>query len=243
MSKIIGRKPVLEALKSGQPIEKIIVLHGTGGNAINHIRSLARKNDVRVSEYSTKKFKEIAGNDNTQGVIAFKPLINYSSLDQLIIKSQQNEFPLIVILDSIQDPHNLGAIIRTCEGAGVHGVVITKHNSASINETVEKTSAGAVSHVPIHQASNLNQSIKELKDNGFWIVGTSLENSQPYTSVDYKCPIALIMGNEEKGIRKLVADNCDFLVNIPMMGQIQSLNVSVSTGILLYEILRQRSQK
>ncbi|MCJ7650609.1 MAG: 23S rRNA (guanosine(2251)-2'-O)-methyltransferase RlmB, partial [Candidatus Lokiarchaeota archaeon] len=150
-------------------------------------------------------------------------------------------FPLLLILDSIQDTHNVGAILRTADCSGVSGIIITKHNSAPINETVVKTSAGATEHVKICQVNNLSQAIKELKDNGFWIVGSSLEGSKPYTEVDYKIPIAVIVGNEEKGIKKLTAENCDFLVYIPMKGKIQSLNVSVATGILLFEILRQRS--
>ena len=147
------------------------------------------------------------------------------------------------MLDTIQDPHNLGAILRTAECSGVDGAVITSHNSADITETVEKTSAGAVSHLKICRVSNLNNSIKELKDAGFWIVGSSLDTDKNHSEVDYKMPVALVVGNEEKGIRKLVAENCDFLVRIPMKGKIQSLNVSVAAGILLFEILRQRNPK
>ena len=148
--------------------------------------------------------------------------------------------PLILILDEIQDPHNVGAILRSAECSGVNGVILTKHNSATITSTVTKTSAGATEHLKICQVNNLSQTIDELKEKGFWIVGSSLENAKNYTEVDYKIPIALIVGNEEKGIRKLTASKCDFLVKIPMSGKIQSLNVSVATGILLFEILRQR---
>ncbi len=159
----------------------------------------------------------------------------------LKLEDKNKSFPLLLILDSIQDTHNVGAILRSADCSGVDGVIITKHNSAPINETVVKTSAGASEHVKIAQINNLAQTIDELKQNGFWIVGSYLEGAKDYTKVDYKIPIALIVGNEEKGIRKLTADKCDYLVRIPMKGKIQSLNVSVATGILLFEILRQRS--
>jgi 23S rRNA (guanosine2251-2'-O)-methyltransferase len=145
------------------------------------------------------------------------------------------------MLDEIQDPHNVGAILRTAECSGLNGVIITKHNSATITSTVTKVSAGATEHLKIRQVNNLSQTIDELKEKGFWIVGSSLENAKNYTEVDFKIPLALIVGNEEKGIRKLTASKCDFLVKIPMSGKIQSLNVSVATGILLFEILRQRN--
>ncbi len=147
------------------------------------------------------------------------------------------------MLDSVQDTHNVGAILRSAECSGVDGVIVTKHNSAPINETVAKTSAGASGYVKIAQVNNLSQAITELKNNGFWVVGSYLDGAKDYTSVDYKTPIALIVGNEEKGIRKLTADKCDHLVCIPMKGKIQSLNVSVAAGVLLFEIVRQRSLK
>ncbi len=144
------------------------------------------------------------------------------------------------MLDSIQDTHNLGAILRTAECTGVHGVIITKHNSAPVNETVVKTSAGATEHIKMCSVNNLANALKELKEKGFWIIGTSLEDAVDYTTVDYKIPAAIVMGNEEKGIRRLTADLCDTLIKIPMGGKIQSLNVSVAAGVILFEVLRQR---
>ncbi len=164
-------------------------------------------------------------------------------MDEILSETKNTSLPLILILDEIQDPHNVGAILRSAECSGVNGVILTKHHSATITSTVTKTSAGATEHLKICQVNNLSQTIDELKEKGFWIVGSSLENSKNYTEVDYKIPIALIVGNEEKGIRKLTASKCDFLVKIPMAGKIQSLNVSVATGILLFEILRQRNLK
>ena len=242
MNLIIGRKPVLEAINSNEALEQVYILYGQQGGIINSIRVAAKKKGIKCNEIPIQKFKSITENKNTQGVIALKPSFKFSSLEDIITKSKQSKYPLILILDSIQDTHNLGAIIRTADCSGVGGIIITKHNSAPINETVAKTSAGATEYAKICSVGNLSQVLKQLKENGFWIFGSSLgENSKDYTQVDYKLPAALIIGNEEKGMRKLTADNCDFLINIPMKGNIQSLNVSVATGIILFEILRQRS--
>lgn len=241
MALIIGRKPVLEAINSGDELEQVYVLHGQRGGIIDVIRIAAKKKGIRCGEVSSDKFRQITSNPNAQGVAARKSSQKYFSLQEIISSSKGKKYPLILILDSIQDTHNLGAIMRTAECAGVDGVIITKHNSAPINETVVKTSAGATEHVKICLADNLVNAIKELKQNNFWIFGSYLNEAKDYAAVDYKLPAAIIVGNEEKGIRKLVAENCDFLIKIPMLGKIQSLNVSVSTGVLLFEVLRQRS--
>ncbi|HET54613.1 MAG TPA: 23S rRNA (guanosine(2251)-2'-O)-methyltransferase RlmB [Ignavibacteria bacterium] len=240
MKKIYGRKPVLEAIKSGQEIEQILIPFGSKGNFYNELKVEAKKNKIKIAELPTHKFQQLEKGNNTQGVIANITEFNFSSVEEIITSSKEKQYPLILLLDSIQDPQNLGAILRSAECFGVDGVLITTHQSSPITETVEKTSAGAINHLKIAKVTNLVQEMKFLKENGFWIVGSTLENSQVYTSVDYKIPIALIMGNEEKGIRKLVADNCDFLVHIPMKGKIQSLNVSVAAGILLAEISNNR---
>lgn len=241
MSIIIGRKPVLEAINSGEQLEQVYILYGQKGGIINAIRVAAKKNGIKCNEIPAKKFNELTDQKNTQGVVAKKSSQKFYSLGELIARAKKEEYPLLLLLDSIQDTHNLGAILRTADCSDVHGVIITKHNSAPVNETVVKTSAGATEHARVCQVNNLANAIKELKENGFWIVGSSLENSKNYTEVDYKIPVALIMGNEEKGIRRLTAENCDILINIPMKGKIQSLNVSVATGVILFEILRQRS--
>jgi 23S rRNA (guanosine2251-2'-O)-methyltransferase len=248
MNLIIGRKPVLEAINSGEKIEQVYLLYGQRGGIINAIRIAAKKRGIKCNEIPVQKFSELTKNKNTQGVVARKTNQKYYSLDEIISYSKNFPYPLILILDSIQDTHNVGAILRTAECSEVHGILITQHNSAPINETVVKTSAGATEHIKICSVNNLSNALSELKSNGFWIIGSSLENpseSKPkgkaYTKVDYTIPIALVVGNEEKGIRRLTAKNCDILVNIPMKGKIQSLNVSVATGILLFEILRQRN--
>jgi 23S rRNA (guanosine2251-2'-O)-methyltransferase len=246
MNIIIGRKPVLEALNSNEEIEQVYLLFGQQGNIINAIRVAAKKRGIKCNQIPLERFKTYTPSQNAQGVIALKQDFKFSSLDEILQKALSfgeglgEAPPLILILDEILDPHNVGAILRSAECSGVNGVILTKHNSATITSTVTKTSAGATEHLKICQVNNLSQTIDELKEKGFWIVGSSLENAKNYAEVDYKIPIALIVGNEEKGIRKLTASKCDFLVKIPMSGKIQSLNVSVATGILLFEILRQR---
>lgn len=254
MNLIIGRKPVLEALNSDEDITQVYILYGQEGGIINAIRIAAKKRGIKVNQIPAEKFNQIAKDKNAQGVIAVKPSQKFYTLQEIIQSSKNKnlkafssgedlgeKLPLLLILDSIQDTHNVGAILRTAECSGVDGIIITKHNSAPINETVVKTSAGASELVKICQVNNLANAIDELKKEGFWIVGSFLGKSKPYTEIDYKMPLALIVGNEEKGIRKLTADKCDFLVHIPMKGKIQSLNVSVATGIILFEILRQRN--
>jgi len=237
MKKIFGRKPVLEAIKSGQEIEQILIPFGLKGNFYSELKSTAKKNKIRITELPTNKFNQLEKGNNTQGVIANIPEFNFSSVEEIVNSYKDKKFPRLLLLDSIQDPQNVGAILRSAECFGVDGVLITTHQSSPITETVEKTSAGAINHLKIAKVTNLVQEIKFLKDEGYWIVGSTLaDNSQDYTTVDYKMPVALIMGNEEKGIRDLVAKNCDFLVHIPMKGKIQSLNVSVAAGILLARI-------
>ncbi len=243
MKRIYGRKPVLEALKSGVNIDQIYVLYSQHSKPVNEIKKLAKRKGIKLSQVSQKKFSQLGGKDNTQGVIASIGETEFLSLGEILEESGKVKEPLLLLIDSVQDPHNLGAILRTAEASGVSGVILTSRNTAPVSETVVKTSAGAVSHLKLCRVNNLVDAIKTLKKNGFWIVGSELGAEKNYTEVDYSGPIGLVVGNEEKGIRKLVAENCDFLVEIPMQGKIQSLNVSVATGILLFEILRQRSEK
>ena len=241
MSLIIGRKPVLEALNSDEEVSQVFILFGQEGGVIEAIRVAAKKKGIKVNQVPFEKFRQITQSKIAQGVAASKSEQKYYDLYEIISESKKSAFPLLLILDSIQDTHNVGAILRSADCSGVDGIIITKNNSAPINETVVKTSAGASEHVKITLINNLAQTIDELKQKGFWIVGSYLEGAKDYTKVNYKIPIAVIVGNEEKGIRKLTADKCDHLVRIPMKGKIQSLNVSVATGVLLFEILRQRS--
>lgn len=241
MKKIFGRKPVLEAINSDIDIEVIYLAYGQHGEIINQIFAAAKSHGIKITQLSKEKFEKLFQGQNTQGVAAIIRNYKFYELDELIEQSKKSKYPLLLLLDSIQDTHNLGALIRTAECAGVDGIIITTNNTAPINETVEKSSAGALSHVKISKVNNLNRAIQILKDEGFWIVGSYLsDKSKNYTEIDYKLPIALVVGNEEKGIHKLVADNCDFLVKIPLMGKINSLNVSVAAGVLLFEIIKKR---
>ncbi|TSA26000.1 MAG: 23S rRNA (guanosine(2251)-2'-O)-methyltransferase RlmB [Ignavibacteriales bacterium] len=242
MQKIYGRKPVLEALKSEVELEVVYIAFGQHGEVINQIFSAAKKRGIKITQLSTPKFDSLTEGQNAQGVIALKSSQKYFELDEIITESKKSKFPFLLLLDSIQDPHNVGAILRTAECAGVDGVIVTTNQSAPITDTAEKISAGAVSHLKICKVNNLVHAMEKLKKEGFWIAGSHLTaDSKNYTELDYKMPLALIVGNEEKGIRKLVAENCDFLIKIPMKGKIDSLNVSVSTGVLLFEINRQRT--
>jgi len=241
VSLIIGRKPVLEALNSDEEVSQVFILFGQEGGIIEAIHVAAKKKGIKVNQVPFEKFRQITQSKIAQGVAASKSEQKYYDLYEIISESKKSQYPLLLILDSIQDTHNVGAILRSADCSGVDGIIITKNNSAPINETVVKTSAGASEHVKITLINNLAQTIDELKQKGFWIVGSYLEGAKDYTKVDYKVPIAVIVGNEEKGIRKLTADKCDHLVRIPMKGKIQSLNVSVASGVLLFEILRQRS--
>ncbi len=241
MSFVVGRKPVLEALKSGKPVEKIYLLFGQKGESLEQIRILAKRKKINVTQLSSDRFFSITKDKNTQGVVAVIPSFKYYELDELLNSFSEKQNPLLLLVESIQDVHNLGALLRTAECAGVDGVVITRHNTAPVNEVVVKASAGAVSYLKICFVNNIANTIDYLKKQNYWIIGSSLEEAKNYTVPDYNIPAALIIGNEEKGIRKLTAEKCDMLVKIPMKGKIQSLNVSVATGVLLFEILRKRS--
>ncbi len=241
MKKIYGRKPVLEAINSGREIDKIIINFSAHSLIIEKIIIAAKKRNIKLTKLSPQKFSKYEQNNiNSQGVIAFVSGLKFYSVEDLLLEKPKNKFHFFLILDTIQDTHNLGAIFRTAEAAGIDGIILTENNSAPINDTVEKTSAGALSYLKIAKVTNLANAIRTLKDNGIWVIGTSLEAQKSYDEIDYKAPVAIVIGNEEKGIRPLTAKLCDELVKVPMLGKIQSLNVSVATGIMLYEVLRQR---
>lgn len=241
MNLIIGRKPVLEALNSNKKIQSVYILFNQQGEIIDAIRIAAKKKGIKCNLVSHEKFKSLSSSKNTQGVIAVQSNFHFYSLEELIDATLESDVKIILILDSIQDPHNVGAIIRTAECAGVKSIITTIHNSAPINETVTKTSVGAIEHLKISQAGNLINVINVLKKEGFWIAGTSLKSSKNIFETKFTFPLALVVGNEEKGLRRLTEENCDILVKIPLKGKIQSLNVSVAAGIALFEITKQLS--
>jgi len=241
---IVGRQPVLEALKSRLPLERILILHGTAGDHINQARQLARKLAIPIKETDKERFAELAGDQLTQGIIAIIDSYRYAEIEEILaIARQKNEPPFILILDEIEDPHNLGALIRSAECAGVHGIIIPLHNAASVNSTVAKTSAGATAHLPIARVTNIVQAIDELKKSEVWIVGTEMESDKLYYEHDYHGPLAIVIGNEGKGMRRLVKEKCDFLVKIPMHGKIESLNASVAGALVMFEAAKNRMQK
>lgn len=239
-----GRNSVLELLESEKDINKIFVTRGERQGSINKIIGRAKAKGIVLVEVEKSKLDEMSQTENHQGVIAIVPPFEYCEVEDILDEAKnKNEQPFILILDGIEDPHNLGAIIRTAETAGVHGVIIPKRRAASVNSTVNKVSAGAVEHMKIARVNNINDTIKLLKDNGLWIIGTDGKAKNFYYEQDLTGPIALIIGSEGYGMNRLVAENCDILVKIPMEGKITSLNASVSAGIVTYEIVKQRKIK
>lgn len=236
-----GRNSVLELLESGKDINKILILQGERHGSINEIVAKAKEKKIVIVEVDKYKFNKISQTENPQGVIAIVPPFNYCDVDDILEEAKEkNEKAFILILDGIEDPHNLGSIIRTAETAGVHGIIIPKRRSALVNSTVNKTSAGAANYMKIARVNNLNETIEYLKKHDVWIYGTDINTDKLYYDENMTGNIAIVIGNEGTGISKLVKEKCDFLIKIPMKGKISSLNASVSTGIILYEAVKQR---
>jgi 23S rRNA (guanosine2251-2'-O)-methyltransferase len=241
---IAGRNPVMEALRAETMIEKVVVLAGIKGAVIEKIRMMAKRNRVPFVEVGKQKFRELVSDTTTQGVVAIVGTKEYVDLEDILaVAIQRDEPATVLVLDEIEDPQNLGALIRTAECAGVHGVVIPKHHAASVNQTVAKTSAGASEHMPVAKVVNIAATLDDLKKRGLWIVGTDAGAGKEYTEIDYDMPLAIVVGNEGKGIRQLVREKCDFLVNIPLLGKVESLNASVAGALLMYEVVRRRKKK
>lgn len=236
-----GRNSVFELLNSDRDINKIFVQSGEKHGAIFKIIALAKEKKIVVSECEKSKLDMMSKTKNHQGVIAVVPPFNYVEVEDILdVAKEKNEDSFILILDGIEDPHNLGAIIRTAETAGVHGIIIPKRRAAQVNSTVAKVSAGAVEHVKIARVNNLNDAISKLKDNGVWVYGTDGEADTYYYDMDLKGSVAIVIGSEGFGMSRLVRENCDGLVKIPMKGKVTSLNASVSAGIVVYEVVKQR---
>ena len=237
-----GRNAVLELLESGRDINKILVANGEKPGSIHKILAIAKERKIIVTEIEKNKLNQIAQTPNNQGVIAIVPPYDYCEVEDILDEAKRkNEKPFILILDGIEDPHNLGSIIRTAETAGVHGIIIPKRRAASVNSTVSKVSAGAVEYMKIARVNNINETIRYLKEQDVWICGTDMDTDTIYTKQDYKMPIAIVIGSEGFGMSRLVKENCDFLVKIPMKGRITSLNASVSAGIIMYEVVKNRN--
>lgn len=241
---IEGRNSVIELLESGRDINKIFVQDGEKHGSINKIIAMASQRKILINTISKEKMKQMAQTENYQGVIAIVPPFDYVDIEDILSEAKaRQEDPFIVLLDGIEDPHNLGSIIRTAETAGVHGIVIPKRRAASVNATVNKVSAGAVEHMKIARVNNMVETMKYLKEQGLWICGTDMDTKTYYYSQDLTGPLAIVIGSEGFGMSRLVKENCDFLVKIPMRGKITSLNASVSAGIVMYEAVEQRLKK
>jgi 23S rRNA (guanosine2251-2'-O)-methyltransferase len=239
-----GRNSVLELLESEKDINKIFVTKGEKHGSINKIIAMAKEKNIIIVEKDKRKMDEMAQNQNYQGVIAIVPPFEYCEIEDILDEAKQkNEDPFILILDGIEDPHNLGSIIRTAETAGVHGIIIPKRRAAAVNSTVNKVSAGAVEHMKVARVTNISDSIQKLKDAGLWICGTDINTDKYYYNQDLTGPLGIVIGNEGSGMSEKVRKNCDFNVKIPMKGKITSLNASVSTGIVVYEAVKQRISK
>ncbi len=241
---IEGRNSVLERLESGKDINKIFVTKGEKHGSINKIISLAKEHKIIVIQKEKKQMEEMAQTQNYQGVIAMVPPFEYCELEDILQEAKKRqEDPFILILDGIEDPHNLGSIIRTAETAGVHGIIIPKRRAAVVNSTVQKVSCGAVQYMKIARVTNIAETIERLKKEGIWICGTDINAKDFYYEQDLTGAIGIVIGNEGNGIGQKVKKNCDFLIKIPMKGKITSLNASVSAGIILYETVQQKMKK
>ena len=238
---VAGRNAVTEAIKSGREIEKVVIAKGSGGSA-KVITALAKEHNLRI-DYKERDYFDKMYDGSHQGVIAFCAAHAYSSVDEILkFAEEKEEHPFVIVLDDIEDPQNLGAIMRTAECAGVHGIIIGKNRAASLTETVAKTSAGAIEYMKVARVTNIPRTMEDLKKRGLWIAACDMDG-ETYTSADLKGAIAVVIGNEGKGICRLVKEKCDFTVSIPMRGKISSLNASNAAAILMYEVRRQRDNR
>lgn len=241
MEYLIGKNPVLEALRAGRSMNKILLAKGLNKGFQKEIQAIAKERHIMLQYVDKKQLDFIAKNDNHQGVVAQVAAKDYVEWEDILTGVKEKEItPLFIILDGVEDPHNFGAILRTADAAGAHCVIIQKHRAVPLTSGVAKASAGAVEYVPVARVTNLAQTMEKLKEAGFWIVGSDAQGNMKYYEADLQGPIAIVLGSEGKGMGKLVKEKCDYLVNIPMYGKVNSLNVSVAASVLLYEIARQR---
>ena len=241
---IEGRNAVIEAFRAGKTIDKLFILDGCHDGPVNTIVREAKKGDTIINYVQKERLDQMSQSGKHQGVIAYAAAYDYAEVEDILNDAKEKgEPPFIIILDNIEDPHNLGAIIRTANLVGAHGVIIPKRRAVSVNSTVNKASAGAVEHMKIARVTNISDAIEELKQAGLWVCGTAVDTNKYYYNQDLTGPLAIVIGNEGKGIGEKVKKNCDFLVKIPMKGKVQSLNASVSTGIVVYEAVKQRIRK
>lgn len=241
MAKLAGRNPVTEAIKAGRPIDRILIQEGAGG-AADRVKKLAKENHIPVEIVPKRDIDKLAQGETHQGIVAFCSTHEYTSVDDILAAAEKKgEPPFIVVLDGIEDPHNLGAVLRSAECAGAHGVIIPKRNACGLTETVAKSSAGAVEYVPCAKVTNIARTLEDLKEKGVWIYACDMDGVTYYKQ-DMKGSCAIVIGAEGKGISRLVKEKCDFTVSMPLKGKIQSLNASNAACVLMYEIRRQRDE-
>ena len=241
---VAGRNAVFEALTSGRPVNKIYIKAGLQGGSLGKIIAEAQKSTVLIEYVQPEKLDRLAPGIRHQGIVALASPIAFSSLEDVLKRAAaRNETPFLLLLDELQDPQNVGALIRSADAAGVHGVILPKRRSCPLNMVVAKISAGAVNYVPVVQIGNIVQTLRSLKEQGFWVVGADMEGESLYFDADLDRPLVLVIGAEGKGLGRLVKENCDMLVRIPMQGGVNSLNASAAGAILMYEVVRQRMQE
>lgn len=241
---LVGRNAVTEALKSGRGINKLWIASGDREGSVAEIAALAKERGIVVQYVERAKIEALAGGHRHQGVLAYVAPVPYAELEDILKAAEaKGEAPFIVLLDELEDPHNLGALLRTADATGVHGILIPKRRSVSLNATVAKTSAGAVEYVPVARIGNIAQTLKKLKEKGFWVAGADMDGEKAYYEADLTGPLVLVVGSEGNGMSRLTKEACDFIVRMPMVGRINSLNASVAGSILMYESMRQRLQK
>ena len=241
---LVGRNAVTEALKSGRGINKLWIASGDREGSVSEIAALAKERGIVVQYVERAKIEALAGGHRHQGVLAYVAPVPYAELDDILKAAEEKgEAPFLVLLDELEDPHNLGALLRTADATGVHGILIPKRRSVSLIATVAKTSAGAVEYVPVARIGNIAQTLKKLKEKGFWVAGADMDGEKAYYEADLTGPLVLVVGSEGRGMSRLTKEACDFIVSMPMVGRINSLNASVAGSILMYESMRQRLQK
>lgn len=235
---IEGRNPVLEVIQSGRAINKLMIADGNREGSIKKIIAKAKEKGIVISYVDKAKINSMSQSDNHQGVIAFVAAYDYVELDDMLNGIEGP--PFLIVLDEINDPHNLGSIMRTADAVGAHGIIIPKRRAVGLTPVVAKTSAGAIEYIPVCRVTNLARTIDALKERGIWVAGADMAGQQTHFQANFEGPIALVMGNEGQGISRLVKEKCDFLVNIPMIGKVSSLNASVAASVIMYEIFKQR---
>jgi 23S rRNA (guanosine2251-2'-O)-methyltransferase len=239
---IIGRNPIIEALRSGREMNKIWIAEGSQKGSMGQVVQLAKKNNVFVQFVPRKKLDQMAESANHQGVIAAIAAYKYAEIDDLFKRAEEKgEEPFFLVLDEIEDPHNLGSILRTADASGAHGVIIPKRRAVGLTAAVAKSSTGAIEYIPVARVTNIARTIDELKQRGIWFIGSDAKGKEDYREAKYDLPLGLVIGSEGKGIGRLVKDKCDFLIRLPMVGTVTSLNASVAAGLLMYEVYRGRN--